>query len=225
MVIRACGQILAFVLALAGAAAVAQQPPERPQARPEALADSQGRDTGAAALANLASEATRGPTPVIPPEPQMPDARALAPPDEPTTGPETNLPLPRFVSLKSGDANVRRGPSLSHRIDWVFTRAGMPLMITAEYGNWRRVVDREGLGGWVHYALLSGARTVIVDKDMEPLYVRPATDAPVNAVLEAGVIARIDRCDPDWCRISSGGYRGWAPKGALWGVGADEVLD
>lgn len=223
MMIRGLGWCLALCIALTGAPAVAGDISSRPQARPDALADS--HDTEAEALANLVTDSTRAPTPVVPPEPRMPDARALAPPDEPTTGPETNLPLPRYVSLKSDNANVRRGPSLSHRIDWVFTRAGMPLMITAEYGNWRRVVDREGLGGWVHYSLLSGARTVIVGQDMEPLYGRPDTEAPVNALLESGVIARIDRCELDWCRISSGGYRGWAPKTALWGVGSEELLD
>ena len=44
----------------------------------------------------------------------------------------TNLPLPRFVSLKGDEGNARRGPGLTHRIDWVFTRPGMPLMITAK---------------------------------------------------------------------------------------------
>lgn len=214
---------LGVMLVTFSAATSAAGDPARPQARPEALL--QGHDTEAETLAGLVTDATRGPTPVVPPAPRMPDAAALAPPAEPTTGPETNLPLPRYVSLKSDNANVRRGPSLSHRIDWVFTRAGMPLMITAEYGNWRRVVDREGLGGWVHYSLLSGTRMVIVDQDMQPLYARPDAEAPVNALLESGVIARIDRCAPDWCRIASGGYRGWAPKPALWGVGADEVLD
>ena len=71
-------------------------------------------------------------------------------------GPVTNLPLPRYVSLKASKANVRRGPSRTHRIDWVFTRKSMPLQITAEYGHWRRVRDIEGAGGWVHYSLLSG---------------------------------------------------------------------
>ena len=35
--------------------------------------------------------------------------------DEPTRGPVTNLPLPRFVSMKTDTGNVRRGPSLTHR--------------------------------------------------------------------------------------------------------------
>ena len=52
-------------------------------------------------------------------------------------GPVTNLPMPRYVSLKASKAHARRGPSLSHRIDWVFTRKNMPLEIYAEYENWR----------------------------------------------------------------------------------------
>lgn len=140
-------------------------------------------------------------------------------------GPVTNLPMPRYVSLKASKANVRRGPSLTHRIDWVFTRRSMPLEITAEHGHWRRVRDMEGAGGWVHYSLLSGVRTVIVEQDMQPLTVRPERDTPAVAQLELGVVARLGECGPDWCRISSGGYKGWAPKDVLWGVAADETRE
>lgn len=142
-----------------------------------------------------------------------------------TRGPVTNLPLPRFVSMKAAEGNVRRGPSLSHRIDWVFNRRDMPLQITAEYGHWRRVIDREGVGGWVHYSLLSGTRTVIVDQDMMPIFARPDETTQQNALLEAGVVARVEECNPDWCRINAGGYRGWAAKDGLWGVAPDEILD
>ena len=71
-----------------------------------------------------------------------------------TRGPVTNLPLPRFVSMKAAEGNVRRGPSLSHRIDWVYKRRDLPLRITAEHGHWRRVADRDGTGGWGHYLAL-----------------------------------------------------------------------
>ncbi|MFD1509470.1 SH3 domain-containing protein [Lacimonas salitolerans] len=140
-------------------------------------------------------------------------------------GPETNLPIPRYVSIRSGEANVRRGPSLTHRIDWVFTQKDMPVEITAEHGHWRRIRDREGAGGWVHYALLSGVRTVIVDSDMLPIHSRPDPGSPVVAQLELGVIARLGDCGPDWCRLNVAGYRGWAPKSALWGVAPDEILE
>lgn len=141
------------------------------------------------------------------------------------TGPVTNLPLPRFVSMKASEGNARRGPSLTHRIDWVFKHRDMPLQITAEHGHWRRVQDREGQGGWIHYSLLSGVRTVIVEKDMLPLHMRPDAEAPITAALESGVIARLGKCGPEWCQLRSGGYRGWAPKSRLWGVGPQEIRD
>ncbi len=140
-------------------------------------------------------------------------------------GPVTNLPLPRFVSLKVSEANVRRGPSLAHRIDWVFKARGMPLEIIGEYGNWRRVRDRDGVGGWVHYSLLSGVRTVIVERDLTPLYQRRDESSPVNAYLEAGVIAKVEKCGPLWCRLRAGGNRGWAERAALWGLREGEALD
>ncbi|WP_411891070.1 SH3 domain-containing protein [Yoonia sp. SDW83-1] len=145
--------------------------------------------------------------------------------EAPTLGPETNLPLPRFVSLKAAEANVRRGPSLSHRIDWVFQRRNMPLQVIAEYGHWRRVIDRDGQGGWVHYTMLSGARTVLINGDTTALRSRPDPNALENAMLEPGVIARLGRCDPDWCRLTAGGYKGWVPKADLWGVAAGEIRD
>ena len=140
-------------------------------------------------------------------------------------GPVTNLPLPRYVSLKASEGNVRRGPSLTHRIDWVFKRRDMPLQITAEHGHWRRVKDRDGAGGWVHYALLSGVRTVLVEKDMLPVHTRPDGKARLAARFELGVVARLGDCTRTWCRISAGGYRGWARKEYLWGVAPDEIRD
>ncbi|GGH20933.1 SH3-like domain-containing protein [Cribrihabitans marinus] len=140
-------------------------------------------------------------------------------------GPVTNLPLPRYVSMKAHEGNVRRGPSLTHRIDWVFKRRDMPLQITAEHGHWRRVQDRDGAGGWVHYALLSGVRTVLVEKEMLAVRASPAPDAPITAHFELGVVARLSSCTLRWCRISANGYRGWAQKQFLWGVDPGEVLE
>lgn len=144
---------------------------------------------------------------------------------ETNKGPVTNLPIPRFVSLKVNEANVRRGPSLSHRIDWVFRRKGMPLQVVGEFGHWRRVQDRDGVGGWVHYSLLSGVRTALIESDLTPLHAREDPNSQVNAYLEAGVIARIEECDPEWCRLRADGYRGWVPRTAFWGVQDGETWD
>lgn len=152
----------------------------------------------------------------------MTGATALA---ESERGKVTNLPIPRYVSLKAEEGNVRRGPSLSHRIDWVFKRRNMPLQVTGEHGHWRRVQDRDGQGGWVHYSLLSGARHVIIERDLTPLRTKPGTEAEVNAYAEAGVVARLGSCELDWCRVTADGKRGWVQKAALWGVLPEELRD
>lgn len=61
----------------------------------------------------------------------------------------SGLPVPRYVSLKSDRVNVRVGPTKDNDVAWIYTRAGLPVEITAEYENWRRVPGfrrRRGLG-------------------------------------------------------------------------------
>jgi SH3-like domain-containing protein len=141
-------------------------------------------------------------------------------------GPETNLPLPRFVSLNVERANVRRGPSVSHKIDWVYLRRGTPLQVVAEHGLWRRVRDADAAEGWIHHAMLRSARTAVVTAEPETvLRHRAALDAPPVARLERGVVARVDRCEALWCELEGDGWRGWAQKADFWGVSADEVFD
>ena len=144
---------------------------------------------------------------------------------DPNKGAVTNLPLPRYVTLKSGDGNARRGPGLTHRIDWVFVKSGMPLLLTAEYENWRRVEDAEGFGGWVHYSLLSGTRSVLVAQDMAEFHYSADMSAEVMFQAERGVLGRLLECSIDWCRVNTNGEKGWILKTALWGVNPDEILE
>jgi SH3-like domain-containing protein len=140
-------------------------------------------------------------------------------------GPVTNLPLPRFVSMKTGEGNVRRGPSLTHRVDWVFKHENMPLKIVAEYGHWRRVQDDEGQGGWMHYSLLSGARYVTVTEEKIRLYLTPNDAAATQAYAERGALLRLGSCVEEYCEISAKGADGWAKKSVLWGVAPHELRD
>lgn len=140
-------------------------------------------------------------------------------------GQVTNLPIPRYVSLKTKEANVRRGPSLSHKIDWIYKRKNMPLEIYAEYENWRRVRDFEGLGGWVHYTLLSGIRYVLVKDELLEMRLLPSIEAQVIAKVPQHNIATLDKCTKEWCRIIDDGYKGWVRKEAIWGVYKNEAIN
>lgn len=152
-------------------------------------------------------------------------AAAAASEAEAGIGSVTHMPIPRYVSLKGTEGNARRGPSLTNRIDWVFKHRDMPLLVTAEFGHWRRVEDQDGQGGWIHYSLLSGLRTVVVDTTVGTLRSQPDEKASVVAEAESGVIARLGTCVPDWCRINTGGESGWMRKVDIWGVGKDELRD
>lgn len=202
----------------AGAAAELASSP-RPKARPE---------PPAAALPEAALPAP--PPPAAEPAPPPPansakPAKPAKPPRDPHKGSVTNMPLPRFVTLKTNEGNARRGPGLSHRIDWVFTRAGMPLRLTAEFENWRRVEDADGLGGWVHYSLLSGVRSVLVAQDMAEFHSRADARSDVAFQAELGVIGRLLECGPAWCRVSIAGEKGWVARSALWGVEPGEIIE
>lgn len=145
-------------------------------------------------------------------------APSLAWAEDDGTGPVTGFPMPRFVSMKAAEGYARRGPSSTHRIDWVFKRRNMPLLLVDEYGQWRRVQDLEGAGGWMHYSLLSGNRSVIVLPEQLDLRHDPAPNARVSARLKAGVVAWLGDCANGWCEVEVRGTGGWAEQTAFWGI-------
>jgi SH3-like domain-containing protein len=148
---------------------------------------------------------------------------------ESAAGPKSGLPVPRFVSLKPDRVNVRGGPTRDHEVTFVYTRAGLPVEITAESDNWRRIRDWEGSEGWVYHSLLSGRRTAVVllkDKNqLVPLYDRADGDGAVVAQLQAGVLASVKRCTGSWCHIAGAGFDGWVVQEQLWGVYPSEKVE
>lgn len=144
------------------------------------------------------------------------------------TGPVSGLALPRFVSLKSDRVNVRGGPNKDHEVAWVFTHGGLPVEITAEFENWRRVRDWEGAEGWVYHSLLSGKRTALITlkspDDLATLYEEADPKSPVAARLQSGVQASVKQCSGTWCRISGRNFDGWIEQSRLWGVYPDEKI-
>lgn len=145
------------------------------------------------------------------------------------TGSVSGLPVPRFVSLKSDRVNVRSGPNKDQDVRWVYTHAGMPVEITAEFENWRRVRDWEGSEGWVYHSLLSGKRTAMVlsrtKDELVPLYESPDVESAVTARLQSGVLGALKSCDGSWCQFSGKGFEGYIRQERLWGAYPNEKVD
>jgi SH3-like domain-containing protein len=144
-------------------------------------------------------------------------------------GSVSGLPIPRFVSLKADRVNVRRGPNKDQDVRWVYTRAGMPVEITAEFENWRRIRDWEGAEGWVYHSLLSGKRTAIVvptlKNDLVPLYEDPDLKSTVVAKLQAGVLGSLKSCTGSWCDFAGTGFDGWIRQDRVWGAYPNEKIE
>ena len=141
----------------------------------------------------------------------------------------SGLPVPRYVSLKSDHVNVRAGPTKDNDVAWVYTRSGLPVEITAEYENWRRVRDSEGAEGWVYHSLLSGRRTAVVTlkkkDDLVSLYESADSTSAIAARLQAGVITQVKTCNANWCHVAGSGFDGWIEQQRLWGVYSDEQVN
>ena len=137
----------------------------------------------------------------------------------------SGLPLPRFVSLKANRINVRSGPSRDQDVRWVYTRAGMPVEVTAEFENWRRIRDWQGTEGWVHQSMVQGQRGILVTGKRHTLRRRPLADSPGVALVDAGAVGVLEHCETDWCEVSLGGFTGWLEREAFYGLYPGEEVD
>jgi SH3-like domain-containing protein len=137
-----------------------------------------------------------------------------------------NAKVPYFASIKAGEANVRTGPSVRYPIKWVYQRPSWPVEITATFEGWRKIRDIKGEAGWIHESLLTGKRnTVINTKGVQEIYKLPIANSKVVAIAENGVIAKLDECKKQWCKINASNKKGWIESKYLWGVKKNEVFD
>ena len=123
----------------------------------------------------------------------------------------------RFLSLRTDGANGRRGPGLEHRIDWIYARPGLPLLVTGESGPWRRVRDPDGGEVWMHTQNLEQRRMAYV-RTAADMRSHPRAGARVKAHLAPGVIGALTGCEEGWLRIAIGGRVGWVEAPAIWGA-------
>jgi SH3-like domain-containing protein len=141
----------------------------------------------------------------------------------------SGLPIPRFVSLKSGRVNSRIGPGLNYAVDWMYMKPGLPMEIIQEYDTWRRVRDSDGAEGWINQSLLSGRRTGIVapwqkGKAVQISLLSEPKSTEVVATLEPGVVGQIRLCDGDWCEMTFDGHTGWISQSLVWGAYPGEAV-
>ena len=140
-------------------------------------------------------------------------------------GRETGLEIPRFVSLKSDDANIRVGPSMNYPIKIKYILKNYPLKILEEYEDWRKVEDFKNNIGWIHKSLISGTRTgIVLSKDNKNIELLNTLEGNIIGEIGKGNIIILEKCKIDWCLVSAGNFKGWMDKKHIWGIKQNEII-
>jgi len=139
----------------------------------------------------------------------------------------TGLPLPRFVSLRAAEVNLRTGPGVQYPVEWIFQRESLPVEIIKEYRTWRLVRDWEGTQGWMHQSMLSGKRTFLVTNKARTIRGNPEAKGKAIAIVEPGTVGEVLACPASsgWCQVRIKGLEGWLRRVDFWGTSRNEVFE
>jgi len=122
-----------------------------------------------------------------------------------------------FLTLKNNEVNLRQGPSFEYPIKLIYKKRYLPIIILGKSGNWRKIIDFENNSGWIHITQLSNKKSAINIKNNSILYKKSTIFSKPIAKLESGRLILVKNCKDKWCKITSGGYKGWILKNNLWG--------
>ena len=122
-----------------------------------------------------------------------------------------------FLSLKNNKVNLRQGPSFEYPIKLTYKKKYLPVEILDKSETWRKIKDFENNSGWIHDSQLSKKKSAICQKNNSVLYKKPTIFSKPLAKLEIGRLVLIKKCKVKWCKITTGGFKGWVFKSSLWG--------
>ena len=123
----------------------------------------------------------------------------------------------KFLSLKNNEVNLRQGPSFEYPIKFIYKKKYLPVEILDKSETWRKIKDFENNSGWIHASQLSKKKSAICKKNNSVLYKKPTIFSKPIAKLEIGRLVLIKKCKVKWCKITTGGFKGWIFKSSLWG--------
>ena len=133
--------------------------------------------------------------------------------------------VPRFLSLKSNEANMRFGPGNEYPIAWVYRKKGLPLKVIAEYEVWRKVIDHEGVTGWMHSKLLTGRRTALITERVAKVYKSVEDNSKIVGYVERNVLMELQYCKTQYCKVAHAELKGWIKRDTFWGLLKNENLN
>ena len=121
-----------------------------------------------------------------------------------------------FLSLKKNKVNVRYGPSFESPIKFIYKKINLPIKQIDKKENWRRIIDLKNNSGWIHLSQLKPVNSIIPLED-KILFKKPSNFSKPLVNIKQGRLLVIKKCDGNWCKVQTEGYKGWVNNKNLWG--------
>jgi SH3-like domain-containing protein len=138
--------------------------------------------------------------------------------------PDGVLATPKYQSLRFTRVKMHTGPGQQYPVTWVYQRKNLPVKVTATYDVWRKIVDADGVSGWVQETMLSDKRSVEITDKRRILHSDPSDEAGTVALADPGTVALISQCRAGWCQVKFDAYAGWLKQDEVWGTTANEDI-
>ena len=123
-----------------------------------------------------------------------------------------------FLTLRNDKVNLRQGPSFDYPVKIFYNKKFLPVLIQDRSDNFRKIRDHENNSGWIHISQLSKKKAAITIDDDLVLFSSSTVYSNPIAILKKGRLVRINKCKNEWCKIYTGGFKGWLQKKSLWGL-------
>ncbi len=122
----------------------------------------------------------------------------------------------KFLSLKKNKVNVRYGPSFEFPVKYIYKKINLPIKEIDKKENFRRIIDHKKNSGWIHVSQLKKVNSTIATED-KIMFSNPSIFSEPVAVIKKNRLLVILKCEVDWCKVETDGFKGWVDKGNLWG--------
>ena len=122
----------------------------------------------------------------------------------------------KFLSLKKNKTNVRYGPGLDYPIKYIYRKVNLPVKQIDKKENWRRVIFLDNNSGWIHSSQLKPSNSIVTIEE-KILFKKPSNFSKPLAKLEKGRLLVINKCEEDWCNITTSKFTGWVRIKNIWG--------
>lgn len=112
---------------------------------------------------------------------------------------------------------MRTGPGFHYPVKWIYTCKNLPMKVIEEFESWKKVCDVHEDCGWIKGNLLSDKHHAMIKEDTYG-YQKQSVDSKITMKIDKFVVMKIEKCNEEWCFLSTPKRKAWVQKKHIYGV-------